>query len=92
MNWIRENRPALPALYQDIYDKKNRGYWSRLDEEMRAFTAQEGLPYIRDDDSLKRPFAAPPAVVNYFFHEEIIPSAKKKNKSQAEAYRRCDHV
>lgn len=28
--------------------------------------------------SIRRPFEAPPIVVNYFFHEEIIPSAKKK--------------
>ena len=29
---------------------------------------------------IKRPFNDPPIVVNYFFHEEIIPSAKKKQK------------
>ncbi len=38
----------------------------------------EGLFYVRDDDSIKRLFSDPPIVVNYFFHEEIIPSAKKK--------------
>ena len=83
MNWIKENRPELLTLYQDIYERKDRGYWSQLDGEMRAFTAQERLPYVRDDDSMKRPFAAPPVVVNYFFHEEIIPSAKKKHKTQS---------
>jgi Trm5-related predicted tRNA methylase len=83
MNWIRENRPELLTLYEDIYELKDRGYWSQLDGEMQAFTAQEGLPYVRDDDSMKRPFAAPPVVVNYFFHEEIIPSAKKKHKTQS---------
>jgi hypothetical protein len=84
MNWIREKHPELLGLYQDIYDKKDRTYWSQLDAEMRDFTAQEGLPYVRDDDSMRRPFAAPPVVVNYFFHEEIIPSAKKKNKELSE--------
>ena len=49
-----------------------------LDEEMRRFTREEGLLYVRNDDSVKRPFEEPPIVVNYFFHEEIIPSAKKK--------------
>jgi radical SAM mobile pair protein B len=78
MNWIKENHPELLTLYQDIYEKKDRSYWSRLDAEMREFTAKEGLPYVRDDDSMKRPFSAPPVVVNYFFHEEIIPSAKRK--------------
>ena len=78
MNWMKENHPELLTLYQDIYEKKDRSFWSQLDAEMREFTAKEGLPYVRDDDSMKRPFSAPPAVVNYFFHEEIIPSAKRK--------------
>lgn len=29
---------------------------------------------------MKRPFDAPPIVVNYFFHEEVKKSAKKKNQ------------
>ena len=49
-----------------------------LDEEMRQFTKEEGLLYVLDDDSIKRPFEDPPIVVNYFFHEEMLPSAKKK--------------
>ena len=32
--------------------------------------------YVRDDDSIKRPFNDPPIVVNYFSHEEIIPRPK----------------
>ena len=47
---------------------------------MRACPAQEGLPYVRDGDSARRPFGAPPAVVSCFFHEEIIPSAKRKGR------------
>ena len=31
----------------------------------------DDLPYVRDDDSMKRPFDAPPVIVNYFFHEEV---------------------
>ena len=80
MDWIRDNRPDLLTLYQDIYQRNDRSYWSWLDQKMRAFTAQEGLPYVRDDDSIHRPLTAPPVVVNYFFHEEIIPSAKKKDQ------------
>lgn len=76
LNWIRENRPELSDLYRDIYENKDRSYWSRLNEDMQDFTARENLPYVRDDDSVKRPFDEPPIVVNYFFHEEIIPTAK----------------
>lgn len=78
LNWIHENHPELDSLYQMIYTKNDRSYWAELDEKIRQFTNEEGLLYVRDDDSIRRPFEEPPIVVNYFFHEEIIPSAKKK--------------
>ena len=31
---------------------------------------------LRDDDSIRRPFDAPPIVVNYFYHEEVKESAE----------------
>ena len=36
-----------------------------------------GLLYVRDDDTMQRPFDAPPVVVNYFRHEEVRKSAKE---------------
>lgn len=78
LSWIHEYHPDLEALYHAIYVKNDRSYWSGLDEEMKIFTAEERLPYVRDDDSRRSDFGEPPIVVNYFFHEEIIPSAKKK--------------
>ncbi len=77
LDYIHEKHPELDSLYDAIYHKKDRRYWSALDAEMKEFTKENGLEYVRDDDSMKRPFDAPPIVVNYFFHEEIIPSAKK---------------
>ena len=61
-----------------IYMKNDRGYWAKLDEDMQQFTKTESLLYVRNDDSIRRPFEGTPIVVNYFFHEEIVPSAKKK--------------
>ncbi len=80
LDYIAQKHPDLFPVYHQIYLKNDRGYWAELDARMREFTAQEGLLYVRDDDSIKRPFNEPPIVVNYFFHEEIIPSAKKKKK------------
>ena len=80
LDYIAEKHPDLVPLYDAIYNKKDRSYWSMLDTQMRQFCQEEGLLYVRDDDSIKRPFDDPPIVVNYFFHEEIIPSAKKKEK------------
>lgn len=78
LGYIAEKHPGLVPLYEKIYQKNDRSYWAGLDEEMRKFTEKEGLLYVRDDDSICRPFEEPPIVVNYFFHEEIIPSAKKR--------------
>ncbi len=77
LDYIQEKRPDLLALYRAIYQQNDRTYWAELDEQMRDFTAAEGLNYVRDDDSMRRPFEAPPVVVNYFFHEEIKRSAKR---------------
>ena len=82
IDYIKEKYPNLLPLYEDIYTKKDRAYWSQLDEEMRAFTKEQGLIYVRDDDSIKRPFEEPPIIVNYFFHEELTPSAKKAAKKR----------
>lgn len=78
LDYIADRHPELTPLYDAIYRRKDRTYWAELDARMRRFCEEEGLPYVRDDDSMRRPFDAPPVVVNYFFHEEIIPSAKKK--------------
>ena len=77
LNYIRRKYPQLNNLYQAIYNQNDRTYWHGLDKELKEFTAQEHLPYLRDDDSQRAPFGKPPIVVNYFFHEEVKRSAKK---------------
>ncbi|MBQ7179834.1 MAG: radical SAM protein [Bacteroidaceae bacterium] len=79
LDWVHENRPELQGLYSAIYVQGDRSYWGELDAVIRDFTAARGLPYVRDNDSMRRPFDAPPVVVNYFFHEEVKKSAKKGN-------------
>jgi hypothetical protein len=41
------------------------------------------LEYVHDDDSMKKPFDAPPVIVNFFYHEKIKKSAKKGGKINA---------
>ena len=79
MEWIHENHPQLDEIYHDIYSKKSREYWTTLDGKMREYTAQNSMPYLRDDDQHRSPFGEPPVVVNYFYHEEVKKSAKKKS-------------
>ena len=79
MDWIHEKHPELDGLYHDIYSNKSRAYWTALDEEMREYTAQEGMLYLRDNDQHRSEFGQPPVVVNYFYHEDVKKSAKRKN-------------
>ena len=82
LEWVHQHHPELDGLYHDIYMKNDRTYWSELDSDMRHFCEAEGLPYVRNDDSRRSRHGEPPVVVNYFFHEEIIPSARKEQLRQ----------
>ena len=77
MDYIKEKYPALLPLYQDIYNRGNRSYWEALGTELKEYAAETGLDYVTNDDSMSRPFDAPPVIVNYFYHSEIKKSAKK---------------
>ena len=77
---MHEHHPELDELYHDIYTKKSRTYWTDLDRKIKAYTAKEGMLYIRDDDQHRAPFGEPPVVCNYFYHEEITKTAKKKRE------------
>lgn len=77
LEYIREKHPELLPIYQEIYQKGNPEYWELLDIELRAYAAEAGLDYVVNDDSMMRPFEAPPVIVNYFYHEKIKKSAKK---------------
>ena len=78
MDYIRKQHPGLMPLYEHIYSKGRRDYWKRLDADVRAYAAANCLEYVRDDDNIHRPFLAPPVIVNFFYHEEIKKSAKKR--------------
>lgn len=76
LSWIREKHPELCRLYHDIYTEGDMSYWHELDEVMRGYCDVNDLPYVRNDDSMKIDFDAPPVVVNYFYHSEIVRHKK----------------
>ena len=77
MGYIREKHPELVPLYNEIYTYGSRDYWKMLDAELRDYAKRNGLEYLRDDDSMKNPFDAPPVIVNFFYHEVVKKSAKR---------------
>ena len=78
MGYIQEKYPELLSLYREIYQKGNRSDWELLDAELKAYAAAIGLDYVTNDDSMARPFDAPPVIVNYFYHEQIKKSSKMR--------------
>lgn len=85
MNYIKEKHSKLYPLYQEIYDRGNRRYWEGLDAEICSYAADNGLEYVRDNDSMQKPFEEPPVIVNFFYHEKIKKSAKKGAEKNAGA-------
>ncbi|MDD3882596.1 MAG: radical SAM mobile pair protein B [Eubacteriales bacterium] len=83
MGYIAEKRPELLPLYREIYDGGSRLYWEALDSRIRDYAERNGLEYLRDDDSMQKPFDAPPVIVNFIYHEEIKKSAKKGGNTHA---------
>lgn len=83
MDYIREKYAGLLPLYQEIYNKNNRRYWELLDTELNAWASEIGLDYVTNDDSMSRPFEAPPIIVNFFYHSQIKKSARKAGEHHA---------
>ncbi len=71
LDYIKEKRPALYSVYDEIYNKGDRDYWENLSKKIAQFCAEHKLEYLRNDDSQQRGINEPPIVVNYFYHEEI---------------------
>ncbi len=85
LGYIEQRHPELLPVYQGIYNQGDRGYWRLLDEELRTYAAEIGLDYVTNDDSMSRPFQAPPVIVNFFYHEQIKKSARKECEYHARA-------
>lgn len=83
MDYVQRKHPDLIPLYQEIYDNNDRRYWELLDGELKAWAAEIGLDYVTNDDSMSRPFEAPPIIVNFFYHSEIKKSARKGGERHA---------
>lgn len=70
--YIKEKYPQLVPLYDEIYRRKDMRYWAQLNDTVADYAARNGLEYVRNRDDLQRDFDAPPVIVNFFFHEQLI--------------------
>lgn len=77
LDYIGQKHPELVSLYQDIYHKKNKTYWCELEKQIELYAKEQELPYIDNHLPDGRSMQGKPAVINYFYHEEIRGSANK---------------
>lgn len=80
LDYISGRYPELSQLYDSIYRGNDRSYWIELDSKIRSYAEDNGMEYVRDDDSMDVPFDSPPIIVNYFYHEEVRQSTKKNGR------------
>lgn len=80
MDYIQERYPQLLPLYREIYDYRDRSYWLALDRDLKTYAAEVGLDYVTNDAGMEWTFDALPAIVNYFYHEQIKKSARKDGR------------
>ena len=83
LGYINEKHSELMPLYQEIYSQGSRLYWEALDQTIGQYAKENGLEYVRDDDTMQKEFDAPPTIVNFFYHDEIKKSAKKGGNTNA---------
>lgn len=71
MAYIREKRPDLVPLYDEIYNRKCKDYWQNLEAEIATYCQENDLPYRVNDLPYGRAEKGHPVVINFFYHEQI---------------------
>ena len=78
MNYIKEKYPALYPLYDEIYNKKNISYWEMLDKQVEEYANKNRYMYVIDEEPFLKNPTGKPIIINYFYHEKIRQSSKKR--------------
>ena len=79
LDYIDLKYPELMPLYKEIYTYKDMTYWKDLDEEIRVYAKENDFMYIIDEEPFIKSPNDNPIIINYFYHEKIRQSSKKKN-------------
>ena len=71
LSYISERYPRLVPLYDAIYNKKDRSYFYRLEEQAAELAAENSCPFVDNELPYGRAKPGHPVIVDYFYHEEI---------------------
>ncbi len=80
LEYIKNNHPELTETYNQIYNKKNTEYWEQLDDEIKTYAENNKYIYVIDKEPFLKNPTNKPILINYFYHNKITQSAKKRKK------------
>ncbi len=78
LDYIDLKYPELMPLYKEIYTYKDMSYWKELDEEISDYAKKNDFMYIIDEEPFIKSPNENPIIINYFYHEKIRQSSKRK--------------
>lgn len=84
MDYIERKHPALLPLYQEIYEKRDRSWFTALEKKAEEMAMKNGCPFVDNEMPYGRVPQGHPVIVDYFYHEEIRGSGNtgKRNRKQ----------
>ena len=71
MDYIAAKYPHLLPLYEEIYGKRDRGYFEVLEKKAEDMAHRYGCRFVDNETPYERVPQGHPVIVDYFYHEEI---------------------
>ena len=71
LDYIKEKHPQLLPLYDEIYNKKDRSYFKHLEQLSAQIARDNSCPFVDNELPYGRSEPGHPAIVDYFYHEQI---------------------
>ena len=71
MDYIAAKYPHLMQLYEEIYGKRNRGYFEALEKKAEEMAHRYGCRFVDNETPYERVPQGHPTIVDYFYHEEV---------------------
>lgn len=71
LDYIGEKHSRLLPLYHEIYNRGDRSYFHALEARAERLAVENGCPYVDNELPYGRAQQGHPAIVDYFYHEEV---------------------
>ena len=82
MDYIAAKYPHLMPLYEEIYGKRNRGYFEALEKKAEEMAHRYGCRFVDNETPYERVPQGHPTIVDYFYHEEVRGSSASGTQSR----------